>query len=355
MLKSVDILIGFAVIMLVVSMSVTLIINAILQLLGMRAKKLREGVTRLLQQLDSELLTRARAEVLAGKILTHPLLAHSETRPAEVIQREELIRVAFEIAAKATAPAAGADGTTGASLTAEQALALALAKAGVPDPANTLQAVRMLSMRLEASRPDLATHVRESIAIITEAESQFVANVNGWFDQTMDRVSHAFTSYSRYWTVAISLLIALVIQLDAFKIVNRLSMDDKLRLSLVEQAQAPGNAQAPVQSANIKTNLNQLRGLATDKLLTWPSSWSDWNQGWNESSLFGILLSAALLSLGAPFWFNALGDLLKLRPLLASKEDEQREERETSQTDSGAAPVAVTVQTSGERGDLSAG
>lgn len=39
-----------------------------------------------------------------------------------------------------------------------------------------------------------------------------------------------------------------------------------------------------------------------------------------------------LLSFGAPFWFTVLGDLLKLRPALASKDDAQRVQRETTQT-----------------------
>jgi hypothetical protein len=43
-----------------------------------------------------------------------------------------------------------------------------------------------------------------------------------------------------------------------------------------------------------------------------------WFQGWRN--LFGIVISAALLSLGAPFWFNALKSLSSLRPILAQSE-----------------------------------
>jgi len=35
----------------------------------------------------------------------------------------------------------------------------------------------------------------------------------------------------------------------------------------------------------------------------------------------GVLATAALLSLGAPFWFNALKQLTNLRPILANKQD----------------------------------
>jgi hypothetical protein len=39
--------------------------------------------------------------------------------------------------------------------------------------------------------------------------------------------------------------------------------------------------------------------------------------------LWGILASALLLSLGAPFWFNMLKTLSNLRPVLANKEQQE--------------------------------
>jgi len=411
MLKSVDILIGFSVIMLVVSMSVTLIIQWIVHILGMRGKELLKGLTALLQQIDPKLLTPEHAEAIATKILTNPMLARSGEKLAGVVQREELIKTVLEIAAGAAAPSpqppapvggnaappAAPPAPTNVPATAEQALAMALGKLGIPDPGKKLDAIRLFSMRLEATNPELATHVREAQAVITEAESQFVAKVNGWFDPTMDRVSQSFTNQSRYWTAGISLILALLLQIDAFKIVNRLSIDDALRASLVSGASkipAPqGSAEKPATPASNATpsnpapatvpatppetandqkakleklendtrdNVAQLRVLATDQLITWPTwpdVWKHWWEGWSGSniSVFGVLLSAMLLSFGAPFWFNVLGGLLKLRPLLAAKDDQQRQDRESSQTPAdggGSTPAAVA---SGERGDLSAG
>jgi hypothetical protein len=48
---------------------------------------------------------------------------------------------------------------------------------------------------------------------------------------------------------------------------------------------------------------------------------------WFSSGLhvWGILASAALLSLGAPFWFNMLKTLTNLRPVLANKTEEKVE------------------------------
>jgi hypothetical protein len=58
---------------------------------------------------------------------------------------------------------------------------------------------------------------------------------------------------------------------------------------------------------------------------TWPEPhWfyvfdSTWSRPWHR--LLGILISAALLSLGAPFWFNTLKSLTNLRPILADEVD----------------------------------
>jgi hypothetical protein len=56
---------------------------------------------------------------------------------------------------------------------------------------------------------------------------------------------------------------------------------------------------------------------------TWSRFWrlsGEWSSLMRR--LLGILLSAALLSLGAPFWFNTLKSLTDLRPKLAQQIDE---------------------------------
>ena len=404
MLKSLDILIGFSVIMLVVSMTVTVVMQIVANALQWRGKHLVDGVATLLNQIDPTLLTKERARTIAGQILSDPMVKASNEKFASVIHREELIKIVLQLAAAAPAPqqaqAAVATGQPVAAAPAPalapnadcmQMLAAALRNAGIPDPARTLDSVRMLSMRLEAASPEMATHAREALAIITEAESQFVAKVNGWFDQTMDRVSQAFAVHTRLWTASISVLVAVILQLDAVAIVNRLAMDDNLRNSLVEKAQTmPAPAQAsqqatpsepaptpqtaqntdalsPEERARIaalakqtKTNLDDLQQLATSKLFVLPGSPADWIGHWGHTNIFGVVLSALLLSLGAPFWFDALQKLLKLRPMLASKDDAQRQERLSQQPAPGTAaagspPLAAAAAAGGERGDLNAG
>jgi hypothetical protein len=45
-----------------------------------------------------------------------------------------------------------------------------------------------------------------------------------------------------------------------------------------------------------------------------------------------VLLTWILLSLGAPFWYDALKDMLKLRSSLAKKEEDARIDRQTNTT-----------------------
>jgi hypothetical protein len=58
MLKSLDILIGLSVVMLIVSMAVTLINQAILNVIAARGRCLRTGLADLRKQLVTELLCR---------------------------------------------------------------------------------------------------------------------------------------------------------------------------------------------------------------------------------------------------------------------------------------------------------
>jgi hypothetical protein len=54
--------------------------------------------------------------------------------------------------------------------------------------------------------------------------------------------------------------------------------------------------------------------------LRWPNDFGQRPIRSKLQYLLGVLMTAALLSLGAPFWFNALKSMSNLRPVVASKE-----------------------------------
>lgn len=58
----------------------------------------------------------------------------------------------------------------------------------------------------------------------------------------------------------------------------------------------------------------------------WPPGF--WQETWRSEMryLLGVFLTAGMLSLGAPFWFNALKSLANLRPILASKQQAEQQQ-----------------------------
>lgn len=479
MLDTLDVLIGFTLVMLVVSMAVTMITQAFsTAIVNLRGICLRAGLSKLLALMDRG-LTPPEARSLADHILRNPLVG---TAPmiwgkhglASVIHREELVKLILDFAvpgdaekvnenriekpdgeqaeARADEQAAGADGAqadpaTAApspagptppepdpdSLSEEQRLRLKVRKSlalnGISDPAAVLEAVRGAVVELEKTNPELSHNARLNIALLNFAASDYLSKLNAWFDQTIDRVSELFTRRIRAVTVAVAVVLAFVIQLDSVGLMNRLSVDDELRDRLVTQAltdsgqlkeqvdageaaldriaQSGGQSKAPVtppapandapaqerpqsnppgqdkggeggqpppgqpqQDEGEKTTEQQLekarRTIEQLGVVSLPASTEAWKAAWWEDDsfrwpfFFGILLTAALLSLGAPFWYSVLANLLKLRSVIQRKDEVQRIERQTTQT--LPQTQAGTVQASvlpphlagGEAGDLTA-
>ena len=222
------------------------------------------------------------------------------------------------------------------------ALTKALGNNGVADPKETLKNIRTTAMQLERSAPEISNMARQNMAILHAAETDLVAKINNWFDQTMDRTSQRFTASTRLVTFAGAFLVAFGLQVDTPALVNRFSADDALREAFVEEAQAlyrdhkelqqaeqQGRA-LPAPTSSDEVGRKYRAFLATNGVITLPST-AGWRAGFANTSLFGMLITALLLSLGAPFWYGALGKLLQLRSALAVKDDAQRLERQLSE------------------------
>jgi hypothetical protein len=456
MLESLDVLIGFVVVMLVVSMAVTMITQAWISFLfNYRGKSLHEGLSHLLALMDHGLL-RDEAAKIADHILRNPLVGTSPLFGTKfglgsVIHREELTKLLLDFAIPGPAETANPDAAKEAL---RAAFSRSLARNGISNPEEILSRVRTTVMELEKSCPGLSHSVRANLALLQHAESDFLSKLNSWFDQTVDRASEVFTRRVRLVTGIVALIVAVVLQLDAVGLVNRLSVDAPVRDRLVQSAiqnesawqqqqqrqqqqlaalqarsgastsQAPdanavadvnssagnstasnsiaggnvsdgnsvttnasaagngldcnppaandgaggnaaaGNAAAvnataggnatdgdsvtalSVPAENCPTEWDQLRGahhmIGELGIVSIPDSPSAWLRSWSAPRdgqyddrwprVFGILLAAALLSLGAPFWYAVLSNLLKLRSVIAGKDEEQRNERQTTQT-----------------------
>lgn len=377
-LKTIDIFIGLALVMLLVSMVVTVITQAVTQILNSRGKHLLTGVADMLGQLDPA-ITRDIAREIATAALTHPLVSQVNGGLAHVIHREELTKMLLELGAE--------DGPQMLSDTAKQALQTALVANGICQPGTPdqirdqirekMKNIRALALQLELAHPELTNAARARIAMLQQASSQFVAKINLWFDQTMDRTSERFTAHARYVTFVASLAVALALQLDTAALVSRLSTDDQLRTALFDlaqkqTAQAPAandqkgaaapNPATPVAAGTAiqLTDIDRenLKDLMVNNVIGIPQSLSDWLSRWHWDNfvmkVLGIILTALLLSLGAPFWYGTLENLLRLRSALATTDDQQRKQRQVSGDAGPSGGVTDGVVPTDERGQLTA-
>ncbi len=375
MLKTLDILLGVSVVMLIVSMAVTVLTQLVVGLAQSRGRNLKRGLADLLQQIDPT-LERQIVEKISAAVLTHPLIASNRGQLGATIHREEFTKLLLAISS-GNVPA---HVTTRLGDSAKAALDTVIKRNGIEDPSAVLDNVRALAMRLEMANPELASNVRHAMALMREADSKLVAKINAWFDQTIDRVSERFTRSTQLITAGCALMVAFTVQLDTVGLINHLSSDEKFRQALVARAigmdidLSPGAAETanPPKTGQLRSvtleveQRKQIDALVDTGVFRVPNGYSEWQARWadikfpfsetkllgkgalgaaqegqeqQQVSVLGVLLTALLLSLGAPFWYNALKNLLRLRSIVAGKDDAERETRQTSQKAAPTGPA----------------
>lgn len=175
---------------------------------------------------------------------------------------------------------------------------------------------------------------RDSLtAFVTHAAGDMSAlqsRIETWFDDGMDRVSGAYKRRSQLYLLVIGIAVAVSLNIDSFAIVRALSTDPKVRDAMVALAQttvAPEHgATQETREAAAKEALKRLNSLPL------PIGWNDplakpgqqrsaWelffakfeSGGEGVWALVGWLLSGIAASLGAPYWFALLQQVLGLR------------------------------------------
>jgi len=303
MFKSLDILIGFSAIMLLVSVAVTVLTQTITGVFGWRGRYLVRGIITIVHQIDPKMMPFC-AQQIALAVLRHPVVTTAQGKLGTVIQREELTRVLLELAAGREPGGKSLDEY------ARGTLKRAIGDNGIINPADALDNIHLLELKLEAIHPDLPSPIRHNLAAATEAPSQFIGRLHSCFDGIMDRVTQRFATHVRLTTVGVAMAVAFGLQLDAFELWRRISLD-------------PAGGYAMVPEA--------------------------WQSSWHLTKVPGVALSVMLLSLGAPFWYDALKDLIALRPGLARTEQAHRQQRQSARAAVSPAPYSTS-----EKGDLTA-
>jgi len=160
-----------------------------------------------------------------------------------------------------------------------------------------------------------------------------MANIDVWFDSTMDRVSGWYKSYSQQRLLIIGLVTAALFNIDTLQITASLSHSAELRAAIVATTQHISAQDTP---ANIDARVELKRLVSTGLPIgyTCPNSRPGNDLGWRKvlgryekcvattlgsagnnplQKLIGWLLTALATTLGAPFWFDAIKKLVNAR------------------------------------------
>lgn len=161
---------------------------------------------------------------------------------------------------------------------------------------------------------------------VERATTQAYDRFQRWFGSAQDRAEQWFQIHVRMVTITGAILVAVFLQLDTIEIYDKLRHEPKLVEALVKAAPGTLEQGAAVQNQPDADARNKafvdlqakMEGagfeLAPRGLF---ARWPD-DKSWWLNHLFGLALTAGLLTLGAPFWFNLLKNLMSLRPAVAT-------------------------------------
>lgn len=404
MMQQLDTAIGFAVVMLLLSMLITVAVQSISALFDLRGRNLVWGLTKLFHQMSPEFKQTAKKDLneirstvgkkLAEAVAKHPMLSHSLSGRAKAIRADELVSVLQDLAQNP-----GDLNKQAKKMIQEWAHDI------TPAP-QELAVARALLDRVQITSPALASDFQRVIEQALGRAGRLESGVAKWFGTIMGRTSDVFVRWTQAITISAAVVLAFGFHVDSISIYKQISTDSELRAKLgsiadetvnhagevmnmskaslaaaltkVRANHSDGTAnvlaampeefrscgQAETWMANPTNNvsepvrneflatcrsqmLNQLDATGT-KLSTLKASIdssglhltsADWSKGWSANYLksdgkfnllhfFGLLGTAMLLSLGAPFWFNMLRQLSSLKPATARKIEQEEKQSE---------------------------
>lgn len=169
---------------------------------------------------------------------------------------------------------------------------------------------------------------RATLALLDETVTDVAAaraRLGSWFDAGMRRVSERYARRAKRNVLLIALGVSLLGNVDSIQLVRTLLNDAPRRAAVVAAAETVARAQRPASGApptpeeatrQLRTSAASIAAL--DMPLWWtpepfgrplpsPSAWD------YLAKVLGLLFSALALSMGAPFWFDALNKLVNLR------------------------------------------
>jgi ElaB/YqjD/DUF883 family membrane-anchored ribosome-binding protein len=160
-----------------------------------------------------------------------------------------------------------------------------------------------------------------------EELDEFRTKVQGWYDNIMDRASGWFKRYTQKILILVGIFIAVLFNADTLAIYERLESDPEALQQVVSMADAyvsnegnrPAEYQADKEFEQAYQDLqvllkNELAAVQSPLGMGWDNVDYDKMDFWSwVYKVIGWLTTAMAISLGAPFWFDMLKNLVNIR------------------------------------------
>jgi hypothetical protein len=218
----------------------------------------------------------------------------------------------------------------------------------------------------EESLANVAAAITAAREALDDAFGSFKAKlteIEGWFDTAMQGFEERYNRGMKTWSIVLGALVVIVLNANVFSIYRNISKSDVLRKSLVDAggpivqlqekiasdekalSETPKESQPKLekQIADEKQELDKLvdmytgfgfQPLSIKRLKMWlAGAFTSIDQWWwvrrgNDFKTFaGWLVMTMLLSLGAPFWHDALQSLFGVKNLLQKKNEQRNVEQ----------------------------
>jgi hypothetical protein len=135
-----------------------------------------------------------------------------------------------------------------------------------------------------------------------------------WFDDSMGRLSGWYKRRTQAVLYLIGLVATLALNIDTVRITRQLTKEPATRAALAAEAAAIDRPGTTVDSVAAKLDRHLAALDASGVALGWPDGFLRYHDGAAVAAgVLGLAMTTLALSLGAPFWFDALNKLGSLR------------------------------------------
>ena len=136
-------------------------------------------------------------------------------------------------------------------------------------------------------------------------------NLEAWYDDTMARVSGWYKRKTQIILIVIGILLAPAINANTIAMGQRIWKDDTVRAAVVAQAQANASTKPSQNPNDAADHVDKVVKVGIP--MGWRGAVVPNGAGAIATAIGGWILTIFAISLGAPFWFDTLSRLSRLR------------------------------------------